>query len=290
MKIFGTILFVVILLQLFFPNPAKAQVVINEVNPSGEWIELFKSSVGAISLEGCILYFHSLESSSSNTQKKLLTINDNFLEDEEYKVITSGGSWLSNSSSDTVLLDCLMFDDGPYTYGDNLDTKSFVRVPNGTGSFVVLSESTQGSVNPSPTPEPTLIPTTTPSPAPTSTPTSTPTATKTPTPTPTKTSMPTPTPTKTSVPTPTKIPTSTPKQSPIERVDEQIPSDSGSVLGIKEASSGSILNSKQNTPIVLEKKNSIIAIILIGLGLILIGGSVYWTLKTSKSSSLKNDI
>lgn len=276
MKIFGTVLFVVILLQLSFPNPAKAQVVINEVNPSGEWIELFKTSGGVVSLEGCILYFHSLESPSSNTQKKALTVSDNFLENEEYKVVASGGNWLSNSSSDTVLLDCPSFDDGPHTYGDNLDTRSFARIPNGTGSFAVTSESTQGSVNPNPTPEPT--PTPTPSPTPTIIATSAPAATKTPSPTPAKTS----------VPTSTKTPSPTPKQSPIGSVGEQISSESGSILGLEDTSPSSSVNPKANSS--PSPKDKIVAIILISLGLVLIGGSVYWTLKTSKSSSLKNDI
>ena len=173
------LIFILVAVMLFvFPQKLSAQVVINEVNPSDEWIELFKTSSGAVPLEGCILYFHSLGSSTSNTQKRTLTVSDNFLESEEYKVINSGGNWLNNSSSDTVLLDCPSYDDGPYTYGDNLSPMSYTRVPNGTGSFVALSESTQGSANPDPTSETIPIPTFSPTTTPTSSPSPTQTSSK----------------------------------------------------------------------------------------------------------------
>src|SRR3989337_2344123 len=89
--IISTILF------LAFASQAGAQVVINEINPSGEWVELYKTGSGAVSLDGCVIFFHN-----NDSQKKTLTAADNFLEAEFYKVISTDGSFLNNTESDTV--------------------------------------------------------------------------------------------------------------------------------------------------------------------------------------------
>lgn len=292
MKTFGTILFVVILLQLFFPNSAKAQVVINEVfpNPSGstsepnEFIELLNSGDVPIVITGWQI---------SDTQGSIKTyifpvatldpgVYVNFRRSVTGIALNNDGDGVELRDPDGNLKDSMSFD-------QTLEDRSWSRIPNGSGGFVNNTDPTELSINTSPpTPDPT--PTATPSPTPTPTPTSAPAATKTPTPSSTKTPTPTPSSAKTSVPTPIKTPSPTPKQSPIKSIEEQTSSESGSVLGIEEASSSSTSNSMSNTHPVPENKNTIIAVILISLGLILIGGSVYLALKTSKSSDLKNDI
>ena len=121
------------------------------------------------------------------------------------------------------------------------------------------------------------------------TPTATPQPTQTPTSTPSKTS--TPIPTKTPTPTPSKTPTSKPSPTATtETIDEDFSSDSGEVLGMETATnspSPSTDVSGSNDP---ENKNMIIATIFVVLGTLLIGGSVYWVIKTSKSERTQNDI
>ena len=165
-------------IALFLAPDVRAQVIINEVSPADEWIELFKTAAGPVSLDGCILYFHSPEASAADKQSKPLTGQDSFLDSEEYKVIYSGENWLNNSG-DSVYLDCPDFDDGPYTYdGSFTSGQSYARVPNGGGNFTKLAVSSPGAANPDPTPAPTNSPAQTPlaTPKPTSSPTPLPTA------------------------------------------------------------------------------------------------------------------
>jgi hypothetical protein len=123
-----------------------------------------------------------------------------------------------------------------------------------------------------------------PDPTPTETPQPTATSTPTPTPTPTPTKTPTPIPTKTPIPAPTG--TLAPTGSP----EDGASSSSGSILGIQDTPIGSTISPKPAASSVSENKNKIIAIVFIGLGTILIGGSIFWALKTSKSSKAQNDI
>jgi hypothetical protein len=119
------------------------------------------------------------------------------------------------------------------------------------------------------------------------TPTTTPQPTQTPTSTPSKTS--TPIPTKTPTPIPTKTPT--PKSSPSKIPIETISTESGEVLGMEVIKNDNpspspnigISNASEN-------KNMIIATAFVGLGMVLIGGSIYWVIKTSKSTGTLNDI
>ena len=254
-----------VIFLLLFPQKVFAQVVINEINPSGEWVELFKTSQGAVSLEGCTIFFQD-----THSQKKDLTQNDNFLEEDLYKVIFTDGSYLNNTSSDTVFLDCPDFDAGPVIYPDNMETKSYARVPNGTGSFVVLTEITQGYANPDPTPSPSPTPTATPTDTPTSTPTSTPTATPTVTPT----------------ATPTKTPTPTPKvtKSPTPMTDESEPnlisSAEASVLGLRE----NLKEDPTNTPLQEESKGgfNFLSILFMVLGGLFILMAIFGLIKRLK--------
>lgn len=190
------ILFSVSFALFIFPVKAFADLAINEISPSEEWVELINNGSSEISLEGCIL-------SMGNTGQEVTFSSSDIVAASSYKVAEKGvtigwdNNWLNNSG-DSVSLNCLGND--AVTYGSEVDPKTYGRNPNGNGSFVVLESSTKGSVNsgpvPTPSPEPTNAPTTTNAP----TPTKTPTPTKSPTPT----SIKTPTPTKKTTPTPTK--------------------------------------------------------------------------------------
>lgn len=252
------ILFLFVFIFLFKVKTVNAQVVINEINPSGEWVELYKISSGAVVLENCIIYFQDTKS-----QKKTLTVTDNFSESDIYKVITTDGSYLNNSSSDTVLLECPDFNLGPVSYGDNIGSKSYARVPNGSGSFQNIDQITQGLQNPDPTPEPTIVPT--------QTATSLPTATVTLTPTPIKTITPQPTskplPTKTSTPKPSPTPTSDPEETNEPEADgnnESLNNSSGDNKIYPEPTG-------QVAGVTYTKKTPIIAIIFMFLGVCCLG-------------------
>lgn len=177
-----------------FPKSILAQVVINEIHPTDEWVELYKTSDKEVSLEGCILYFHSRDSNTSNTQKKVFVAGDVFLVDEYYKIIDTGNNWLADSG-DVVSLVCDSFSDGPHTYSSNMKDKSYARIPNGTGQFFAILTPTYKSVNPdsisTPTPTPTNSPTSTSiqTPSPTQIPSPAPIPTKTPSPKPTSTKV-----------------------------------------------------------------------------------------------------
>jgi hypothetical protein len=117
---------------------------------------------------------------------------------------------------------------------------------------------------------------------PTSTPTETPSPAVIPAPTPTKT--PTPSPTKTRMPFPTKIPTTAPTAQ--ENPEGQRADTAGSVLGINFDSPSPSAVSRG----ISESKPIFLAFVLIGLGVIAIGVSIYLGIKTSKSKEAQNDI
>ena len=119
---------------------------------------------------------------------------------------------------------------------------------------------------------------------PTSTPTLTPTSTPTQTPTSTPSKTPTPTPTKTPAPSPPK--TLTPKPSPTGTPDGEVSTDSGDILGVETELESPTPDPGSNPNPILENKNKIIAIGFICLGILLIGGSVYFAFKTPKSSGI----
>lgn len=192
---FLTLTIFVMVLFLLTPNViySQDQVVINEINAHQEWIELYRfNDTFDINFEGCVAYFQS-----SKSQKKSLTVNDNFAPGELYKVIYTDGSYLNNSSSDAVWIECPNFILSQVVYPDGIGTKSFARIPDGLGEFYFTNEITLAAENPLPSPQPT--------------------ATSTSTATATATATAKPTPTQTSTPTPTKLPTSTakPTETPI---------------------------------------------------------------------------
>ncbi len=268
------ILFLFIFIFLSSTKTINAQVVINEINPSGEWVELYKSSSGPLSLENCTIFFQDTKS-----QKKTLTALDNFLETDVYKVINTDGSYLNNSSSDTVSLECLGFNLDPITYGDNIGTKSYARIPNGTGSFVNTDQVTQGLQNPDPTPEPTAVPTQTATalPTPTTTSTATPTKTSTPQitskPTPTKTPSAKPSPTSTSEPEEeeTQQPNQIENETETDEVDQVTPQPTGQVAGATDI-----------------KRSPVVAIVFILLGVCCLGYVGYMIYNMNHQNDQRN--
>ena len=229
-----------------FPSKVNAQVVINEINASEEWVELYKNTQEALSLDGCTMYFQDTKS-----QSKLLTVSDNFLGGENYKVIFTEKSILSNSDSDTVSLECPTFSIDPATYANNIGTKSYARIPNGTGSFLMTTQITQGTQNPDPTPEPTSSPSPTPTNSPTTAPTQVPTVSPTVKPIPTK--------------SPTTKSTSTPTDKPTEE----------STFLQPEVLSLSTIESSPVSEIQEKSRSPILAIILITLGIGFLGYGGY---------------
>ncbi|MEK7168475.1 MAG: hypothetical protein AAB778_00510 [Patescibacteria group bacterium] len=250
------ILYLFLILFIFSTSKINAQVVINEINPSGEWIELYKTSLGALNLENCTIYFQE-----SKSQKKTLTVSDSFLDTETYKIITTDGSYLNNTSSDTVSLECTDFVISPVVYPDNINDKSYARIPNATGNFIVTTQITQNIQNPDPTPVPTA--------------TSTPTATTTSTSTPIVTAKPSPA--KTSTPKPTVTPAEEAVQTDEPFIEKTVelettnPSPTGLVAG------ASTSNNKSKT----------IAITLIFFGVCFLGycGFLIYNSKNAKVES-----
>lgn len=257
-------LILISLLFIFSTSIIKAQVIINEINASEEWVELFRhNDTDLVNLDGCIIYFQS-----SRSQKKLLTIDDNFSDGELFKIITTGEgkSYLSNSDSDTVWIECADFQTDQVIYPDNINTKSYARIPNGIGNFVLTSDITKNTENPNPTPEPTIISTYIPTTPPTTAPTQT--ATSTPKPTPTKT--PTPKPNPTENPAVTDEPINLISEADIKIVES---TPEGLVAG------ASISNNK----------TKVVAFIFVYIGLVCLGFGIYSLYKKIKLEyNLKN--
>lgn len=265
-KIYILVLFTTIF--TVFPAKICAQVVINEIHPTDEWVELYKTLDEEVSLEGCVLYFHSRDSNTSNTQKKVFTAVDVFLIDEYYKIVDTGNNWLADSG-DVVSLVCDSFSDGPHLYSSNMKDKSFARIPNGTGSFIAITTPTYKSVNPDSI--------STPTPTPTDSPTITPTLT----PSPTQTPAPTPTPTKTPSPKPTSTKTAT--ISAVLNSSSSGDFDFPEVLGVedsigKEDGEEDSFNTKLIFPV-----------LIIVLGLVFITFSIFSIIRNAKRKDLENN-
>lgn len=259
------------LFDFLFASKVSAQVVINEVSPNGtgssepdEFIELYNFGSTPITISNWTITDTSgsvntyIIPTSSIDPGQFISFRRNVTD------IT-----LNNDGDGVVLKDETNTIKDEVSFGSYAEGKSISRIPDGTGGFVNNTNLSEGLPN--------IVPPT-PTPTPTATPTSTPTSTPTPTPTPTKTS--TPAPTKTPIPTPSK--TSTPTESP----QEQSSSASGSVLGLEYISPSPIATQSSE----IKNKSSILALVLIGAGVIFIGLSIYLALKTSKSPQDQNDI
>jgi len=250
--------FVLLLIYFVFPAPISAQVVINEVSPSGEWVELYNSSLSETSLEGCVLTMGSASQDVNYTASDLIQ-GAGYVVAEKEVTAEWTANWLNNDG-DSVLLDCPSVGDDSISYGSEIDTKTYGRSPNGTGGFVILESETKGLANSGvqPTPSPTPQPTQSATPAPTSAPTTTPTPTKTPTPIPTKTPT----------PKPTKSPTPQASESP-------------EVLGLTFGESPTPTAMVEGD--IEKKKSPILPIVFIGSGVLMIGFAVYNLVRAKKN-------
>jgi len=179
---------------LFAQKVIAADLVINEFvlapgtgNP--EWVELYNASDSADYLKSYYLDDDtSFDSDTGNSAKKLLT-NLN-ISNPHYPFFIFTSAILNNDGDSVVLFDPSGAVVDQYAYYDNPGSDVAIgRYPDQTGTFALLSSSSQGQTNAAPVPTPTF----TPPPAPTNTPTSTPTVTPTRTPTQTPTKTPTPT-------------------------------------------------------------------------------------------------
>ena len=266
--------FTLLLGLLVFPSFVQAQVVINEIDPYNEWVELYKTQQGEVLLDGCVLYFHN---DLTTSQKKIFTIDDKFLTDEYYKKIDTGESWLNNSGDTTQFICSWVQDIITYGSGGGVSVpsegKSAGRYPDGSSNLNILSPVTPLSANQMPTPTPTPTPTATPSPTPTATATATsaPTSTPTPTATPTRTPTPSPRGSPSGTPKP-KTPTPSPEVSLLGEetgdfsLNEVTPTPAEEVLGASDKDSGN---------------NSIIPFVFIGTGMVfLILGGISFYKKT----------
>ena len=273
-----TIIYIIVVLLLFSPAAAHAQVVINEMSTwetSGDWVELF--SAEDIDISGWKL--RDSASTVIETVPQGISIGPST---SKYYVIEAGNRL--NRDVDTIKI--LKSDDS--TTVNEIDYggvgqvcaagsgESIGRYPDGNNTVDRFASPTknlsndQASLNPCPTPTPTPTPKPTPSPIPT--PTSTPTSTKTPTPTPSK--------------TPTPKPTTTPEPE-VGGVSDNNSGGGGDILGLRNQ-----LATVDSTPPASgsssKKKFPIFPVILIILGAGLMGFAGYTLFKKMKSEGYNN--
>lgn len=185
-------------LFLLIPSQIFAQIVINEFSSDNnpEWVELYNTSSGSISLKGCVLF---MQDNPETNQK--ITFSEESSIDKFFLIKQGDYNWGANSywlnnDSDKIILNCEGEEKDSIIYGntENADVdapdeeQSAGRNPDGEGTWSILAEMTPKEHNsspPTPSPTNTPIPSNTPTPTKTPTPTSVPSATKTPTPKPT---------------------------------------------------------------------------------------------------------
>ncbi len=279
------------------PSRAVAQVVINEFSSTitnDDWVEIYNTSDQPVNL---IEYSLVDGSTSGNTKSFVCTLTAKGFTVVLWSDFLNKDGDIIKLRNGSNVVDCVAYGNGA---GQKCDGKDGVDIPllssgefgkrvtDGLGSWDKSSVNTKDGPNDGSQKDPSLIclaPTPIPTPTITSTPTQTPTTT--PTSTPTRTPTPTPAPTKTSTPTPK------PTQTPIESPENSRSTSPGSVLGLANRSADPTLTPK---PVVspsaerVQGKSMIIGIIFIGAGLLLVVGSIYTAIKTSKSSHLQNDI
>ena len=194
-----TLLFGVIILSLVFCSASRANalVVINEFCPNcdPEWIELYNDSESSVDLSGWEIQDGNTKSTDD------LTISGE-IPPKGMVVYEHPKGWL-NDSNDTVNLYDNTNSTSPvdsYSYTSTEADKTYSRIPDGFGDFVLTTPTKGGFNQPIVSTEP--VATTSP------TPTTSPTQTITVSPTQTITSSPTPTSHKTTpaiIATPTRI-------------------------------------------------------------------------------------
>lgn len=170
---------------LFFfcaPYSFAQMVVLNEIfanpeNEDDEFVELFNNSDSELDLKDWKI----------TDLVKSYNITDSKISPKSFIVFEkSTTSIVLNNSSETVsLIDNLGNTIDSFSYEETIESTSWSRFPDGTGSFFNNTNVTKGTSNSSPpTPTPTITPTPTKIPTPTKapSPTKVPTSAKTPTP------------------------------------------------------------------------------------------------------------
>lgn len=253
-KKFGTFLIFLIAsaIFLFLPKIILAEVVINELlpNPSSgsDWVEIYNFGSETVDVSGWYL---------QDTTSKIFEIQTATMSSSNLMVFDVSNRL--NKEADAVYLYSKSgeeIDSYSYNYDPGTDV-SFGKVPDG-GVWGICTLITKGTSNNCHLPAQ----------APTSTPTPTthnPDPTNTPTPTPSSVLTPTFTPTPTKKPTPTLTPTPEIEPSPSEEI----------LVGTEDLSTPTI-NNEQGQVLGVESKNnnSKLPLIFIGLGLLLIIGSL----------------
>jgi len=181
MRVFFVLL-VTTLYILLFSSPVLAQVVINEISPASdpEWVELYNPFEISINLEGW-----EVADDETGTGHFYVTITksnqDPVIPAYGFLIVEAPSGNLANASDQVSLYDASnnLVDD--YLYNGGKTGKTFSRIPDGSGEFV-LTAASKGTNNQEPTQKPISTPTPTSSqePNPTTTPTSQVTNTLTP--------------------------------------------------------------------------------------------------------------
>lgn len=158
-----TLIFNLIIFFFFVFSPKilaqNKEVVVNEINPYEEWIEIYKTKEGEVFLSGCTVYFHNIKTTN---QKKNLN-GDKFLGEEFFKKIETNATWLANDG-DTVILECPWGED-IVSYGNGAMVekpplnKSIGRYPDGSDNLFILDKPTPNSPNSYTFPTPIVSPT-----------------------------------------------------------------------------------------------------------------------------------
>ena len=255
------------------PKGVYAQVVINEFssNSNPEWVELYNTGASDIDITGW-----SLSDASQPPQ-----ILSGIISTGGFFIFEKSAGWLNNSGGDTITLKDsadVVVDTLNYGSSDALGTpdsdESVGRIPDGSENWANNLLWTKGSVNPTPSPTPTPTPTPSPTPAPTNTPT------PTTSPTPVSTSTPTPKPiiTPTKTPTPTKVAAT----SEVNQEGSSGSSDASTlgILGLMDELNQSPESTSEGKS---NKSLPVFAFVLIGLGVIFVGVSLFVFLREKRS-------
>lgn len=253
MKTTWPVSIVVLFIFLFLINPAAifAQVKINEVfpdpvNEDDEFVELYNSTDDPIILTG----YKLADLSKTYTIPEVTMTAKSFyvLNKSETKII------LNNDGDETVSLknnlDQVI---DSFSYNGATEEKSFSRIPDGGNQWMnntIVTKNQPNQAPPSPSPSP--------SPSPQASPSPEAQASSSPIPSPAASKMPSPTPKASASPSPEPEPT------PEEEIIEESPQMLGASDSAKPANPYRV------------------ALVLIGLGLALIGSSVWGIMKHGK--------
>lgn len=234
------VLIIIFLSASLFVFPTKtfaADVVINEIfaNPAdeaNEFIELYNNTDGEIDLANWKI----------SDKVKTYTITNLKIGGKSFLVLKKSITdlQLNNSDEEIKLKNASDSDVDSFSFSTTIADKSWSRYPDGSGSFVNDTNSTEGSANSAPPPTSTPAVTSTPVPTNTPTPTKAPTAAPTATPRPTSIVLPT----KKISPTVSKddsdlsLASDSNSESPFDNDETPTPTESeGEVMGASTSSS-----------------------------------------------------